>query len=84
MAGTSDGKGYTLVASDGGVLNFGDSTCYGSVGGNPPSTPVVDLSPCPANNGSYLLVNAGPCPQRPLRAPHRKTSGHRVERPGVG
>jgi hypothetical protein len=57
MAGTPDGHGYTLVAADGGVFTYGDASFYGSLGANPPSTPVVDLSPTP-DNGGYTLVDA--------------------------
>ena len=30
MAATPDGKGYWLVASDGGIFTFGDAAFYGS------------------------------------------------------
>ena len=36
MAATPDGKGYWLVASDGGIFTYGDATFYGSTGGMPP------------------------------------------------
>jgi len=32
MSVTRSGGGYTLVASDGGVFNYGDSQFYGSLG----------------------------------------------------
>jgi hypothetical protein len=32
MATTSTGKGYWLVASDGGIFTFGDARFYGSTG----------------------------------------------------
>ena len=35
MASTSDGKGYWMVASDGGVFAFGDAGYHGSMGGKP-------------------------------------------------
>ena len=35
MAATPDGKGYWLVASDGGIFAFGDAHFYGSPGGTP-------------------------------------------------
>ena len=35
MAATPDGKGYWLVASDGGIFAFGDAPFYGSTGGSP-------------------------------------------------
>ena len=34
MASTPDGKGYWLVASDGGIFTFGDATFYGSAANN--------------------------------------------------
>ncbi len=33
MAATPDGRGYWLVASDGGIFTFGDAPFYGSAGG---------------------------------------------------
>ena len=36
MAATPDGKGYWLVASDGGIFTYGDAAFYGSTGGHPP------------------------------------------------
>ena len=35
------GKGYWLVASDGGVFNFGDAAFYGSMGGSHLNKPIV-------------------------------------------
>ena len=32
-AATPDGKGYWLVASDGGIFNYGDAGFYGSMAG---------------------------------------------------
>ena len=36
MAATPDGKGYWLVASDGGIFTYGDAAFYGSTGGHAP------------------------------------------------
>ena len=33
MAGTGDGQGYWLVASDGGLFTFGDAAFRGSAAG---------------------------------------------------
>jgi hypothetical protein len=41
MAATSDGKGYWLVASDGGVFTFGDAPFEGSAGSNGLVAPIV-------------------------------------------
>jgi hypothetical protein len=35
MAATPSGKGYWLVAADGGVFSFGDAGFFGSEGGKP-------------------------------------------------
>ena len=40
MASTPDGKGYWLVASDGGVFAFGDAPYFGSMGGQRLAAPV--------------------------------------------
>jgi hypothetical protein len=32
-AATPDGRGYWLVASDGGIFNYGDAAFYGSIAG---------------------------------------------------
>jgi hypothetical protein len=44
MASTSDGQGYWLVASDGGVFTFGDAQFYGSTGGMVLNKPVVGMA----------------------------------------
>jgi hypothetical protein len=44
MHRTPDGRGYWLVASDGGVFAFGDATFYGSAGGTATGQPVVGIS----------------------------------------
>jgi hypothetical protein len=36
MAATPDGRGYWLVAADGGIFTFGDAGFYGSLGGLTP------------------------------------------------
>jgi hypothetical protein len=33
MATTSDGRGYWMVAADGGIFAFGDAAFYGSAAG---------------------------------------------------
>jgi hypothetical protein len=44
MAATTDGKGYWLVASDGGIFSFGDAGYYGSEGGNALTKPIVGMA----------------------------------------
>ena len=47
MATTPDGKGYWLVAADGGVFAFGDSAFEGSTGGLALHRPVVGMAAGP-------------------------------------
>jgi hypothetical protein len=43
MAATPDGKGYWLVASDGGIFSYGDATFYGSTGATTLNKPIVGM-----------------------------------------
>ncbi|MDA8262844.1 MAG: hypothetical protein M0Z47_08435 [Actinomycetota bacterium] len=44
MASTPDGKGYWMVASDGGIFSFGDAAFYGSMGNTTLNKPVVGMA----------------------------------------
>ena len=44
MAATPSGNGYRLVASDGGIFNYGDAQFYGSTGSLVLNKPVVGMS----------------------------------------
>jgi len=44
MAGSPDGGGYWLVASDGGIFNFGDAAFYGSTGAMTLNKPSVAMT----------------------------------------
>jgi hypothetical protein len=66
MAATPNGKGYWLVAADGGVFDFGDASFYGSTysygitglgGSHPLNAPIVGMAATPGGNG-YWLVGA--------------------------
>jgi hypothetical protein len=57
MAATPDGKGYWLVASDGGIFSFGDATFYGSTGGLTLNQPIVGMA-ATHDGGGYWLVAA--------------------------
>ena len=58
-ASTPDGRGYWLVASDGGVFSFGDATFHGSLGSFKLSAPVVRLAPTPDGGGYWLVASDG-------------------------
>ncbi|MDA8375355.1 MAG: hypothetical protein M0Z91_14095, partial [Actinomycetota bacterium] len=59
IAPTPDGKGYWLVASDGGVFSFGDAGFYGSLGGTTLNKPVVGIAPTPDGKGYWLVASDG-------------------------
>ena len=43
MAATPDGDGYYLVATDGGIFNYGDAQFFGSAGALHLNQPVVGM-----------------------------------------
>jgi hypothetical protein len=44
MAATPDGKGYWLVASDGGIFTYGDAGFFGSAGALPLNKPIDGMA----------------------------------------
>jgi ligand-binding sensor domain-containing protein len=38
------GNGYLMVGSDGGIFNFSDKPFHGSLGSNPPRSPIVSVA----------------------------------------
>ena len=59
MAPTPDGKGYWLVASDGGVFNEGDAVFHGSTGSIDLNAPIVGMAPTPDGGGYWLVASDG-------------------------
>jgi hypothetical protein len=59
MASTPDGRGYWLVASDGGIFTFGDAPFLGSAGGAAMATPVVGMALAPGAAGYWLAAADG-------------------------
>ncbi len=55
MTPTADANGYWLVASDGGIFNYGDASFHGSTGSIVLNKPVVGMFTSP-DGGGYLLV----------------------------
>ena len=54
-----DGKGYWLVASDGGIFAFGDAGFYGSTGNIRLNRPVVGMAPSSDGRGYWLVASDG-------------------------
>ncbi len=59
MAATPDGKGYWLVAKDGGIFSFGDAVFYGSTGAMTLNKPVVGMAATPDGHGYWLVASDG-------------------------
>ncbi len=59
VAATPDGGGYWLVASDGGIFNYGDAGFYGSTGAIHLNEPVVGMAATPDGKGYWLAASDG-------------------------
>jgi hypothetical protein len=59
MAPTSDGQGYWIVASDGGIFSFGDAVYYGSTGNIVLNKPIVGMAATPTGKGYWLVASDG-------------------------
>ena len=59
MAATPDGGGYWLVASDGGIFNYGDAGFYGSAGAIHLNKPVVGMAATADGHGYWLVASDG-------------------------
>ena len=59
MAATPDGKGYWLVAADGGIFSYGDAGFYGSTGSLVLNAPIVGMAPTHDGKGYWLVAADG-------------------------
>jgi len=59
IAATPSGRGYWLVASDGGIFSFGDAQFFGSTGGTKLNRPVTSMVPDPDGTGYWLVASDG-------------------------
>jgi uncharacterized protein YkwD len=59
MAATPTGRGYWLVAADGGVFSFGDARFYGSTGGRRINQPIVGMAATRSGRGYWLVAADG-------------------------
>ena len=59
MASTPDGGGYWLVASDGGIFNFGDAGFHGSTGAIHLNRPIVGMAATADGRGYWLVASDG-------------------------
>ncbi len=59
IAATPTGRGYWVVAADGGVFTFGDATFEGSAAGRPLAAPIVGIASTPSGRGYWLVGSDG-------------------------
>jgi hypothetical protein len=59
MASTPDGRGYWMVASDGGIFAFGDAAFAGSTGNLVLNKPVIGMITGPGGRGYFLVASDG-------------------------
>ncbi len=52
-------SGYWLVASDGGIFNYGDAVFHGSTGGIHLNAPIVGMAATPDGGGYWLVASDG-------------------------
>ena len=58
-ASTPDGRGYWLVAADGGIFSYGDAGFFGSTGGSATSFPYVGIAATPSGQGYWITNTSG-------------------------
>ena len=59
MAATPTGRGYWLVAADGGIFTFGDAHFYGSTGNRHLNQPIVGMAATRTGHGYWLVASDG-------------------------
>src|SRR3989442_14663714 len=59
MAATPSGKGYWLVAADGGIFTFGDAHFFGSTGNRALNQPIVGMAATRSGRGYWLVAADG-------------------------
>jgi hypothetical protein len=59
VTSTADGKGYWMLASDGGIFSFGDAGFYGSTGNLHLNAPIVGMTATPDGKGYRLVASDG-------------------------
>ena len=80
---TSDGKGYYLVGSDGGIFTYGDAVFHGSMGNRRLNKPVNGLVPTKDGRGYWLVASDGGI--FAFHAPYRGSMGGKhLNRPIIG
>ena len=84
MAPTPDGRGYWLVASDGGIFAYGDAAFYGSTGNITLNQPIVGMSVDLTGTGYWLVASDGGIFAFGTAPFYGSTGNIRLNRPIVG
>jgi len=84
IAAMPDGRGYRLVAADGGVFSFGDAAFYGSTGAERLNAPMVGMASTPDGRGYWLVAADGGVFSFGDAAFHGSTGAERLNAPVVG
>jgi hypothetical protein len=84
MASSSDGWGYQLAASDGGVFSYGEAGFYGSAGGLTLNKPVVGMADTSDGGGYWLVASDGGIFSYGDAGFHGSTGGLTLNEPIVG
>ncbi|MDA8386238.1 MAG: matrixin family metalloprotease [Actinomycetota bacterium] len=84
MATTPGGKGYWLVAADGGVFTFGNAVYYGSMGGTRLNQPIVGMAATPDGKGYWLVAADGGIFSFGNASFYGSMGGTRLNQPVVG
>ncbi len=84
MASTPSGKGYWLVAADGGIFSFGDAHFHGSTGARRLNQPIVGMAPTLKGRGYWLVAADGGIFSFGDARFHGSTGGLRLHQPIVG
>src|ERR1700722_4917793 len=81
---TSQGIGYWLAASDGGIFSEGGASFKGSTGGMTLNKPIVGMSATPDGNGYWLVASDGGIFNYGNAAFQGSTGGITLNKPIVG
>ena len=84
IAATPSGKGYWLVASDGGIFSYGDARFHGSTGGIHLNAPIVGMAATATWNGYWLVASDGGIFSYGDARFHGSTGGIHLNAPIVG
>jgi hypothetical protein len=84
MAATPSGRGYWLVASDGGLFAFGDAAFYGSTGAMTLNKPIVGMAATRSGRGYRLVASDGGLFAFGDAAFHGSTGAITLNKPIVG